>query len=515
VTFSAELTELASRFDSRIAIAFNGETEITFRALDDHATQFASALLASGLSTGDRVGIYLKNRPEYFVAMFGLARAGMVAVPLNRRAAPAEVAAIIRDAEVRLLVTETGYESLLETALEAASVRMAIVVGDRPERERTGVRSYGEFMVIDASDVRLPDVRDDEVQAIHYTSGTTGTARGVVRTHRANLAVARGALEAIPCGEGVAWFHTLPMNSVGIYAFALAPLLMGGYVVITEDVDPDLTLRLAETYKVKMLHAVPTVWEMLMRVERGVSALSAISSVQMAIWGGSPLSRGSAERLERWINVPCVGCYGSTEAPCMSYSNADIYRSGRFNSSGPPVGGMEIRVVSEEGKDLPAEAWGEVLISGPMLMSGYLNKPEMTKAAIDARGWYRTGDWGRLDRDGSLTVTDRTKDMLISGGENVYPGEIENVISALPGVAEVAVIGVPDDLWGQVVWACVVRNSFDLDEEAIIASCRKALAGFKSPRRVHFFDDLPKNATGKILKTELVKWAQSNSEETA
>lgn len=178
MTFGTELTELASRFDNRTAIAFNGETEITFRTLDEHTTQFAAAVLASGLSVGDRVAIYLKNRPEYFVAMFGLACAGMVAVPLNRRAAPAEVAAIIRDAEVRLLVTEIGYDAVLETALEASSVGRAIVVGDSRGRTQTGVTSFEDFMETDATGLRLPKVSDNEIQAIHYTSGTTGTARG-------------------------------------------------------------------------------------------------------------------------------------------------------------------------------------------------------------------------------------------------------------------------------------------------------------------------------------------------
>lgn len=506
VTFATLLTELAREHADRPAIV-NPAGVLSFAELDARATQVANALLDAGIGLGDRVAVCLRNRPEYLTLLFALARAGAVMVPVNRRSGPSEAKAIASDAEVRLLVTEPDYPEIA-TAMQAAGSleKTFVVAGELPAVP--DARRFEEFALSGSHVPPAVPVRGDDVQAIHYTSGTSGVAKGVLRSHRANLATARAALEAIPTRAGEAWFHNLPLYSVGVYAFALAPLLVGGNVVITERFDPEEVLTLAARRGVVMLHAVPTMWEMMARTD--LAADIKLDSLRVALWGGSPLPRATAERLEGWLDTPCLGCYGATEVPCCTYSTAGIYRSGRWDSSGRPFGGTQIRVIDEEGGALPPGMWGEVLLRGPLLMDGYLNRPEATADAIDAEGWYHTGDWGRLDDDGVLTVTDRKKDMIITGGDNVYPAEVENLISTMKGVDEVAVVGLPDDMWGQTVWAFVVCSGSEVTEDDVQSFCREQLASYKVPRGVTFLGSLPRNALGKVEKGTLATATSRN-----
>lgn len=211
----------------------------------------------------------------------------------------------------------------------------------------------------------------------------------------------------------------------------------------------------------------------------------------------------TADRLAEWLPVPCLGSYGLTEATCISYSTPTIYNSGRTDSSGYPIDLMSVRIADVEGKDVSFGEYGEVFLCGSVVMDGYWNQPELTSETI-VDGWLRTGDLGRLDDDGALTVIDRVKDMIITGGENVYPGEVESIISTLPGVSMTAVVGLPDEVWGQVVCACIVRSDSQLSRQNIINHCERNLAGYKKPRRIVFLDSLPTNALGKIVKHELV-----------
>lgn len=486
------------RYADLVALS-SPDRDVTYAGLDEQATRFANGLLAMGLGSGDRVAVLLQNRAEYIVAVFGVSRAGLVLVPINRRIAAAEAVAVAEDAAPRVLVSEPFFDEVVEALAAVPSLTHTIMVAADGQQR---VLTFEDF-VRDAS-TRAPEiaVRPDDLQAIYYTSGTTGMSKGVMRSQSANAWSAVVSAEVLPTGPGEAWLYTIPMHSIALYGLGLAPLWTGGRMLFTERFDPAESIALVQRTEAAVVHMVPTMWEMAVRfaTQQGEQ----LPSVRHALWGGMPMSRGIAQRLEAWLPVPCVGCYGSTEAPCMTYSTPEISASGRFDSSGPAVGGMELRVVDDDGRPVPAGEYGEVLVRGPLLMDGYLNQPEVTAAVLDEDGWYHTGDRGKVDEDGALTVNDRKKDMIISGGENVYPGEIENVVSTLPGVLETAVVGIPDEIWGQSVCAFVVRETDALTESTIKERCRERLAGYKTPRRVVFVDTLPKNAMGKIVKHELL-----------
>jgi fatty-acyl-CoA synthase len=346
-------------------------------------------------------------------------------------------------------------------------------------------------------------VDDDDVQAIHYTSGTSGVPKGVMRSHAANVAAALGALAAVQTTGRDAWFYTIPMHSAGVYNFAIAPLVRGATVVITDRFDTAQTLGLCASERITMLHMVPTQYEMLVRAEGNTRP--DLPHLRTLLWGGSPMASVTSQRVERWLGLPPLGVYGATEFTAMTYSNVNIYRSGRFDSVGTPCDLMEVRVVNEAGDELPRGEWGELLVRGSLLMDGYFGKPELSAAALTADGWYRTGDWCREDEDGAISVTGRIAETILSGGENVFPLEVENVIMAMTGIVEAAVAGAPDDVWGQAVTAFVVRSDRLISEADIVNACRRDLAGYKAPRRVIFLDELPKNALGKVEKRELVR----------
>jgi long-chain acyl-CoA synthetase len=486
-----------------VAISFNGERRMTFGDLDLAANRMANAFADLGLDRGDRIAIFLANRPEYFTALFALARAGLVAVPMNRRLAPTEAARVAADARVSYLITEPAHSAVAEAVSAVPGVRGAIMVADGHTSLGASDHLFSDLERRGSPADPRVNVDDDEMQAIHYTSGTSGAPKGVMRSHAANLGAALGALAAVPTAGRDAWFYTIPMHSAGVYNFAIAPLVRGATVLITDRFDTSQTLSLCASERITMLHMVPTQYEMMVRAEG--AARPNLPHLKTLLWGGSPMATITSERVEGWLGLPPLGVYGATEFTAMTYSNVEIYRSGRFSSVGLPCDLMEIRVVNEAGAEVPRGDWGELLVRGSLLMDGYFDKPEVSAAALTPDGWYRTGDWCREDQDGAIAVTGRIAETILSGGENVFPLEVENVIMTMAGIVEAAVAGAPDDVWGQAVTAFVVRSDQSISESDVVNACRKELAAFKAPRSVIFLDELPKNALGKVEKRDLVR----------
>jgi acyl-CoA synthetase (AMP-forming)/AMP-acid ligase II len=489
------LARATRRWGDRVC-ATSGSASLTFEQLYERSLTLADALRSSGLDEGDRVGVLLRNGLEYLEIMFATTLAGVVVVPINRRLGPSEVEFIARDAELALLITEPMFDAATAGLHDSVPT---VVVG----ASITTPASYEALMELGSSNFSPVGVEDDDaMQSIHYTSGTTGNPKGVMRSHASNFAKIAGMTARYPLKPGDTWLYAIPAHSAGFYPLAIAPMLQGARLLLTTEFDAVEALALLKAERVVGTLLVPTMWELLLNVPGATSVQ--LPDLRHPLWGGMPLRSGTAKRLDEWLPVPVLGSYGLTEATCICYATLETYSSGRWDCAGIPIDTMEFRIVDDAGADLPSGEYGEVLIRGSALMNGYYNQPELTASAIQD-GWFHTGDWGRLDEDGALAVVDRKKDMIISGGENIYPSELEDSLSRMAGVLEVAVVGIPDEVWGQSVYAVIVASDDSVSEASVIEWCLANHSSYKKPRRVIFTDELPKNALGKVVKPQIVE----------
>ncbi len=477
------------------AAVIDGERSLSYRALRDRVAAAAGGLRALGVRRGDRVAILSMNRAEYVETLFAAARLGAIAVPLNWRLTAPELAFQVADSEPAVLLADPALRPLAEALRghpEALSLER-VVAFDGEERFE-GAQPYDGFLRYPAAE---PEGRFDDPLLIMYTSGTTGRPKGAVLTqgtqfwNSINVGTAIGLTAADVTLNMMPMFHT---GGIGLYT--LPTLHHGGTAVLTRQFEPEGTVRLIERWGVTAMLAVPAIYLMLLQTESFRRA--DLSRVRFAC-GGAPCPLAIIEAF-RDRGLLFQQGFGLTEtAPtCTLIPAADAFR--KAGSAGKAALHVEVRVVDDEGRDLPPGEVGEVWTRGPNLFSGYWRRPEATAEAL-AGGWFHTGDLARLDEEGFLYIVDRKKDMLISGGENVYPAEVEDVLYRHPAVAEAAVIGVPHERWGEVPKAIVVRKSgAALSAEALIAFCEGKLARYKIPKSVAFVEALPRNAAGKVLK---------------
>ena len=476
------------------------------------ACRVARALEREGVGVGDRVAFLDRNGIAYFDVLFGGSFIGAVNVAVNWRLAPAEMAAIINDAKASILVVHPDYlPAVADMRSTLPSVRRIVVLGSADTAAAADDRAvaFDEWIAgcpaEDPGRVGAPD----EVSMQLYTSGTTGLPKGVMLTN-ANLSTAIGlAGETFHAGNDVVSLVAMPLFHIGGSGWALSAMSRGGRSVILRDVDPGLLLHLIETEGITEMFIVPAVL-MLLLASPGLSTTD-LASLRTIFYGASPISED--------VLVKCIaafGCgfcqvYGMTETsgaitwlPFEDH-DPDGPRRGLLRSAGKPHPAIELRVVDPDtGKDADLGEVGEIWTRSAFNMAGYWAKPEDTAGTIDAEGWLRTGDAGYFDADGYLYLHDRIKDMIVSGGENIYPAEVENVLLSHPDVVDAGVIGVPDDKWGETVKAIVVlAPGAAQDEAGIIAHCRQNLAHYKCPTSVDSADALPRNPSGKILKREL------------
>ena len=446
--------------------------------------QAAAAQLADlGVGPGDVVALRLVNRVEFVVLMFAAWRLGATVTPVNPALTDGEVARQLDDSGARLLVTEDGTED--GTTGSTAVPTLAV----------------SDVRVEDAAAPVSPVVDASALALLIYTSGTTGTPKGVMLDH-ANLdAMATMGRDALGVGPDDRCLLILPLFHVnGIVVSVLLPLLAGASVVIADRFHPASFFGIVEANRPTYFSAVPTIYSMLAALPDDVRPDT--SSIRFAVCGAAPASAELLTRFESRYGFPLVEAYGLSEGTCGSTCNpVDGIR--KPGTVGLPFPGQELRILDGDGIALPAGRDGEVVVRGPNVMRGYLGRPADTSAVI-IDGWLHTGDIGHLDEDGYLTISGRSKEMIIRGGENIYPKEIEDVLTAHPTVLEAAVIGLPDEKWGEVVVAFLQpRPGRTIDVEAIRALCREHLSGYKRPTRIHIVEALPKNAVGKIDKRSL------------
>jgi len=492
------LYQRALRTPHRKALTFEGTTW-TYAKLQERIDRLASGLRANGVCRGDRVGFLGFNQPAFLETLFAAARLGAIFVPLNYRLSGPELSYIINNAGVHTLVVDAPHQPVIDPIRADLPCRR-FFSADAPADGWAAVASLAAAH----EPLRQGEsVAEDEVALIMYTSGTTGRPKGAMLTHgniwwnNVNVLLAWDSLESDVSLVVAPLFHIGGLN-----VCSLAIWQKGGHIVLHRSFDPQRCLEDIAKYRVTTMFAVPA---MLLFVSQQSDFASAdLSSLNAIVGGGAPVPEPLL-RLYADRGVPINQGYGLTEtSPAVTFL-APEWGMEKLGSAGRTPMFSEVRLVDAEGREIETpRVNGEVITRGPNVMKGYWNNPEATAAAIDTEGWFHTGDIGYLDEDGFLFIADRLKDMVITGGENVYPAEVESALYDHPAIADIAVIGLPDETWGEAVVAIVALRqdaSLDLDELRSFATDR--LARYKLPRRLEVVDVLPRNPAGKVLKFEL------------
>jgi fatty-acyl-CoA synthase len=479
----------------------------SYAELDDGVRATAAALHELGVRRGDRIALIMENSPEFVHVLFGAANLGAVVVPVNFRLAAPEIAYLLTDSGAMTLAVSDRFASLASAALAACSGRHGVrqVITETVDGGLAGLPTATVGSLIAGTvERRGPDpvIGGDDVSVIMYTSGTTGSPKGAMLTH-ANMQW--NAINMLTVGDGMSGstvtIAVAPMFHIGALGLSVLPVLYaGGTVVMVRAFDPSRTLELIEKHSVTSQFMVPAMWSLLSQVPDFDS--HDVSSVRWALCGGAPCPLPVIEFYQQrgWRFLEGFGMTETSPSVLLLDEEFVVSHAG---SVGRPFMHVDVRIVDLEDHDVAVGEVGELVLRGPNVFAGYWGRPVET-AEVMRGGWFHSGDLGRFDTDGFVTLVDRKKDMIISGGENVYPIEVEQVLFRHPLINDVAVIGVPDPKWGETVLAVVVpAASSGLDCDVVIAHARERIAHFKCPRRVEFVDELPRNATGKILKRTL------------
>ncbi len=525
------LQDAATRHPDREAVA-DGEVRLTYAELAVAATEAARAFIAAGVEVGDRVAIWAPNTWEWMVALYGLHAAGAVLVPLNTRYKGAEAADILARSRARVLITVEGflgndYVSMLAGAVPGDAVLAGAVPGDAgslPDLASTvvlrgatpsGSVSWDEFLaagsVVDVGVVedRVAALAPGALADIIFTSGTTGRPKGVMATHAQALRAFADWSDVVGL-DGDRYLVVNPFfHTFGYKAGILASAMTGSTVIPVPVFDVPTVMEVAAREQATMLPGPPAIYQTILN-HPDLGSFD-LSSLRRAVTGAAviPVALVEAMREVLGFEVVVTG-YGLTEATGIAtMCRHDDDPTTIATTSGRAIPGVEVIVASEDGRELARGEAGEVLVRGYNVMSGYFEDPEQTAATIDAEGWLHTGDIGVMDDRGYLRITDRLKDMFIVGGFNAYPAEIEQQLGAHPDIAQVAVVGVPDERLGEVGHAFVVpATGTRPDPEALVAWAREHLANYKVPRTFELVDALPLNASGKVVKFQLREQAQ-------
>ena len=482
-----------------------GDRRLTWRQLLDRSGQVANGLRASGVGSQDRIAFLDKNGIEHFEVFFGAGLLNAVCVDVNWRLAPPEVAYIVNNAESKVLVVGPDFVPVLDAIDgQLTTVRTIVVIGGHHKYE-----SYENWVARHPSvDPGVPATADDVAFQL-YSSGTTGLPKGVMLTNANFTGLLPAAMDIWELSPESVNMIAMPLFHIGGGGWAVAGMYVGATSVIVRDLIPADVVALIAKERITHAFLVPAVLQLMLMVP-GIEDAD-LSSLQLILYGASPISEDVLARCVTVFGCKFWQAYGLTETTgaVVNLPPEDHDPTGpnrhRLRSCGLPGPGVEVQIVdTATSESLPVGEVGEIWIRSPQVMKGYWKMPEETAKVINADGWFSTGDAGYLDPDGYLFIHDRVKDMVVSGGENVYPAEVENALMAHPAVADVAVIGVPDQRWGETVKAIVVRApGVEVTEQQLIDFTRERLARYKCPTSVDWIDALPRNPTGKILKKDL------------
>lgn len=485
----------------RVALYFKERVMTNFE-LQKNSRKLASALRGMGVKRGDRVIIQTPNCPEVLEAFGACWRIGAAIVPINYLMSDDEIAYIYRDSGAKTAISSAAFLPRVRAAQAKAPEMKTVILVDKEAPE--GTIAYHDLIAAENEDHSFADMKEDELAALIYTAGTTGNSKGVMHTHQSLYANAKMQYESMPFPDGMVYVSVLPL----CHSFGIATINNGMFrsatTILLDSFDIELILSSIARYKANLLVAVPTMYVYLLLYPEPKKY--DVSSMKYWICGSAPLALETWKKFKEIYGGEICEGWGLTEAGANNATNP-IHGLKKVGSIGIPMKGTEMKIIDDEGKFLPQGQQGEIVIRGPQIMKGYWNKPEETAQAI-RDGWLHTGDVGFEDKDGYFWITDRKKDLIIKGGENISPRTIEEALFAHPKVSEAAVVGMKDDVYGENIKAFVVLNPGQTaTAEEIIEYCKKTLTTFLAPQEVVFINALPKSLVGKVLKKELRKTA--------
>lgn len=504
------LARSARFWPERPAILFR-DGALSYSALEKRSNRLAHALKELGLQRGDRVAVISPNRPEIVELECALYKAGLAKVALNSRLAPQELADALGNAEPVACLAGPEHRAMVdEAASGVASLQHRIGFDPAPADHDRGWLSYEDLLARSPDAHFHEEMRPDELAVLHYTSGSTGKLKAAMQTVGNRMASLRKvSMGRMHAGPGDVLLLSGPITHAS-GMFIQPMLFQGATILLLEGFRPAEYLAAIEKHRVTMAFLVPAMIHALL-AEPSIRTRD-LSSLRLVSYGAAPMS--PARIREAWAAFGPVLAQGygagETTGGVVGLSIADHARAiegGRpelLSACGRPLCESDVQVLDEAGKPVTGDAIGEICVRGPDVFAGYWREPEQTRAALDAQGWLRTGDLARVDEEGYIYIVDRKKEMLVSGGFNIYPSEIESVLAQHPSIYEVCVVGVPDDHWGEAVKAVVVlRDGTEADAGQIMDFCRGRLADFKRPRSVDFVRELPKNGNGKLSRKDV------------
>lgn len=510
MNLSSRLGETAKNYYDKPAYIFQGNV-CTYAELDGAVTKFADGLEKLGIKKGDHIALVLGNTPHFVIGFYGALRLGATVIPINPIYTPAEIGYILGNGDVRAVITLDLLVPLFERINEHLPKVEHLIVCETPEGENSEIdvsklSVYPELKsftsVVGSGDLSFvgPTLADEDVAVILYTSGTTGKPKGAMLTHRNLYSNARDVAEYLKISEQDRVITTLPMFHVFCLTVALnAPLMNGGTMLIVPKFSPKEIFQIAREHEATVFAGVPTMYNFLLQYPEGNP--EDLSTLRLCISGGAAMPVALLKGFEQKFNVLVSEGYGLSEASPVTCFNP-LDRPRKPGSIGTSIINVENKVINENGDEVSVGQVGELIVRGPNVMKGYYKMPEESNATL-RNGWLYTGDLARMDEEGYFYIVDRKKDMIIVGGYNVYPREVEEVLYNHPDVVEAAVLGVPDPNQGEAVLCYVVKKNVSLTEENLLDYCREHLAKYKLPSKIEFIEELPKNTTGKILRRAL------------
>ena len=473
------------------------DEDITYRQLNERTNRVANGLKELGIKKGDVVSVYLPNCPDYYYVWFGITKLGAVFGPINALFKGEEVQHVLSDSGAVAVITSEALIETIDAAREACPALRHIVC---LEGQRKGASAYADLLK-HPSELSPVDIAGNDLAAILYTSGTTGKPKGAMLSHWNYIWDIMAAADAIPLGPGEGRLGlVLPLFHANAQVTGLTQFYTGGSVALWERFSPSDFWETVDRYQPKTFSAVPTMLSILLLspIKEGLD----LSCLEFVISGAAPLPLDIMQRFEETFGLRILEGYGLTEGTCVSAVNP-YWGVRKPGSIGLPLRGQPMKIVDDDMNELPPGEYGEIVVKGPNVMMGYYNNPQATAETI-VDGWLRTGDMGYVDEDGYFFIVDRKKDMIIRGGENIYPREIEEVLYTHPKIAEATVIGRKDVIWGEQVVAVVVPAAgAALTAEDVIGFCKERLADYKLPYEVIFRENLPTSLTGKVQKKVL------------